>query len=212
MSKNQFSPFAALLENNYRALLHLREDNKEILAQIVEALQADNAETAVKEMLNECDWRSQLVAAIACLVMPGDTSQMIEPIWAAIDRGSRVTPQLVVTASIIDPMFLREACLRVHEGCPVFSTDDQNVIRLSGSEMNAMSGSARMLASILSVAGQMPSMQSWAREMRLLTETVRILRHDASQSGMVAESWRQRIETQLEAYGISLRPRLRSIA
>jgi len=62
----------------------------------------------LREMLRD-HWRPQIVACTALLIGQATESDIAE-VWDALDRGSWASPQLVATASVIDPDF--EAMLR----------------------------------------------------------------------------------------------------
>jgi hypothetical protein len=75
-----------------------------VIDHIRDALAVRDAQRWVKALLADPGWRLHLVAAIAFLL---DQPKALDcaPVWSAIDAGSWVTPQLVVTALFSDPTF-----------------------------------------------------------------------------------------------------------
>jgi hypothetical protein len=90
----------------YLPLLHLRrEAASESLAIIAKALAEDTVPSRqIIELLEEGNWRAQLVGAVA-VALHGPSDESVQALWAAIDRGSWVSPQLVAAASLVDPLF-----------------------------------------------------------------------------------------------------------
>lgn len=62
----------------------------------------------VAALLDDPDWRAQLVGVVAALVCPPD-AWLDERLWSALDRGSFVSPQLAVAVYLRDPLFVGRA-------------------------------------------------------------------------------------------------------
>jgi hypothetical protein len=93
------SPFDRLFENTaYLKLLRLLPWASSAIAEIERACGDEGAAQAAASMLAERNWRPHLVAAVATLFADFDATHL----WGAIDRGSWVTPQLLVTAYYVD--------------------------------------------------------------------------------------------------------------
>lgn len=60
-------------------------------------------------------WRPHLVSAVAVATLAPD-AQANRDLWAAIDSGSWVTPQLAAVAFLRDPMFASQAWERLQAG------------------------------------------------------------------------------------------------
>jgi len=160
-----FGPFAPLFEPvgqgegsvpSYLVLLGLRSPSVDIVIdRIALALNADDSAQWVPALLRDANWRPHLVAALAFVLRPTLDPQ---PLWDAIDRGSWVVPQLVVTAALVDPLFRARVRQRVAATRPEDSPER----------------SAKKLASILAISAELPDLAEW-RASLLTDERVRAL-------------------------------------
>ena len=82
-------------------LLHFADP--EALTSVVAALYA-SWRTEALALLGDPRWRGQLVAC-AAIVIAGSDRDLDVALWRALDGGSWVAPQLVVTAFLLDPEF-----------------------------------------------------------------------------------------------------------
>jgi hypothetical protein len=86
------------------ALLQL--DAPESLAELCAALHADWRSEAIA-LLAERGWRAQLVACAA--IVAGGEASLAHALWAPIDAGSWIAPQLVAAAFLVDARFTERA-------------------------------------------------------------------------------------------------------
>jgi hypothetical protein len=132
------------------------------------------------------------------------------PLWNAIDAGSWVTPQLVVTALFSDPAFPTRVRDRVEAHCPVtlLSTLTPLVRHVVTGPGDAHARSAKMLASILCVCSVVPSLAAREASWRAKTETQALLDADAfkDRSHLVASHWMSAASAAFLKRGIVLMP------
>lgn len=79
---------------------------------------APEAPAAIVAMLDEEDWRPNLVAATAVLFHPSD-GRFADALWRALDDASWVSPQIAVVLSLHDPELVSRATERTERGCPI---------------------------------------------------------------------------------------------
>jgi hypothetical protein len=217
MTLAQFGPFASVFEPRelpvpaYLVLLGLWREAEASVAidRVVEAMKRDSVARFVARLLAHPNWRPHLVAAVAYLV---DQDQVLRPewIWKAIDRGSWVIPQLVVTALFVDPLFPVHARSRVEQFCPVSVLGG-----LSSLERHSATGpdsnrarSAKMMASLLEAASLVPSMADWLSSTRANGDVARLLFADANtDSPRIVASWKKQSQCLFRKRGILLAPR-----
>lgn len=92
----------------YLSLLHIDDGAPAVANRVAEGLTAPDAAEHFDALMTMDNWRLHLIGALAVLL---DTQHRLDRtlLWTAIDGGSWVTPQLVVTACIADRDFQRQA-------------------------------------------------------------------------------------------------------
>jgi hypothetical protein len=185
-------------------------NNQTLAAQIVidriaKALQCGDSTRWIAALFRDANWRPHLVGAIALLLQPSLDHELL---WHAVDGGSWVTPQLVVTATFVDPLFRDHARSRVAALCPVVVP-----VGLTPPERHSATGpagrqarSAKMLASLIAVSVEFPDLAQW-REDVLQDERVKsLLAVDASWDGSdrIVGSWSAAVRNAFLARGTSL--------
>jgi hypothetical protein len=189
-----FGPFAAIFEAGgpgYLSLLRVREPGAQIVIDgIAKALSCGESAQWVAALLQEANWRPHLVGAVALLLEPSLDCQLL---WQAVDRGSWVTPQLVVTATLVDPTFREQARSRVATLCPVVVP-----VGLTPLQRHSATGpageqgrSAKMLASLIAASVEFPDLAPWRAEVVEDEHIKSLLAKDASwdNSDKIVASW-----------------------
>jgi len=120
-----------------------------VIDRIENVLRGGDSARWVAALFEDRNWRPHLVGAIALLLEPSLAPELL---WGAIDRSSWVIPQLVVTATFLDPMFREHARSRVAASCLVEP--------LSGAT-NQRVPSPKMLASLLAASVEFPDLAPW---------------------------------------------------
>lgn len=164
-----------------------------------------DAHQEVAEMLNQMDWRPHVVAAVAISVLDFDR-RSIQQLWAAIDGGSWVTPQLAVAAYLKDPKFAEAARMRIEARCPVYERfsdstalpDDDCGPGTKGTTIQ----SAKMAAALIRLVSLLPVPPAWIETERSSPEILALLSADVDISGKIAERWLVRLTTILRSMGI----------
>ncbi len=151
----------------------------------------------IRILFEEIDWRPHLVGAIALLLGAGRTSE-VDALWRAIDRGSWVGPQLVVTAYFRDPNFPSAARTPIAARCPL----------LEGAWGNPppRQFSAKTLSSLLQVAAGIPALAGWVERVRQEPDVVELLREDRDDGGGIASGWMVRVIEEFDKRGCRLTP------
>lgn len=105
----RFGPFAVVFEEGdlpvpgHLPLLRMCDDDEclVVFGRIKRALNTSKADHAIRVMLEDRNWRPHLVAAVG-LTIRGTQDQNVDLLWAAMDSGSWVSPQLAVVARALD--------------------------------------------------------------------------------------------------------------
>ncbi len=116
----QVGPFSAVFERGelrvpgYLPLLHLDPEDEclVVFGRVQRALAAPDSDDGIRALLADPNWRPHLVAAVA-LSLRGTADGATEQLWAAMDGGSWVTPQLAAVAKSLDPDFESNAKRRI---------------------------------------------------------------------------------------------------
>lgn len=216
MALTQFGPFAVVLEEGeldvpgYLELLHLHTPGAQIVIDRVErALSAGDPARWVAALFRDANWRPHLVGAIALLL---DQSETLDRnlLWCAIDSGSWVTPQLIVTAVFVDPSFPEKARVRVDEQCPVLVP-----VGLTPEERHSATGpdgmlgrSAKILASLLAASASIRSLERWASDLQRDVRIQQLLKEDEwNGSDKIVASWMTNVRRAFLERGHILAPK-----
>jgi hypothetical protein len=210
--KTAFGPFAVVfergeLDDGYLELLHLDgAGTQPVIARILTAIKTGDTQRWVTALLHDANWRPHLVGAIALLL---DLRLDSNPLWAAIDGGSWVIPQLVVTAAHVDPRFREHVRERVGAHCPVVVPSG-----LSSPERHSATGpeglthrSAKMLASMLAMSREFADLADWREAVQEDQRSRELLAADASwnNSDRIVESWLSALRSVFRARGCALK-------
>jgi len=190
----------------HRDLLWLETDAATALDLVRDALEEDDWETYAVKMMQFPQWRFHLVAGCALLF---ESSERILPrLWKAIDSGSWVTPQLAVVGYFADPSFIEQAKSRVEAGCPVIFPEglDASEIHDLSVSMDPVRESAKNLATLLFLCGQVPELSSWYEKTRESPEVLAHLRKNIDRSAAITEKWLKEITDLFKERGMILSP------
>jgi hypothetical protein len=168
----------------YMPLLNLMRSDVDLASAVV-ALRATSEsspdlESELRGMLGTRHWRFNLLAATAVALGYG-SAEIIEAVWATFDRGSMVTPQLAVAASLRDPAFEAQARQRIVAGV---STAEHEV-----------ESSQKKVAALIALCDLRPACADWLRDV-YKDEAIKIAlvedrRRDNGTN--IATRWRTRI-------------------
>jgi hypothetical protein len=208
---SKFGPFASAFEKGdlavggYLTLLNMSPDCQVAMDRVEHAIRESrdvgdgdvDLATWIRRLFDEVNWRPHLVGAIALLLGGGGLSE-IGALWRAIDRGSWVGPQLVVTACFRDPDFPSAARARIAARCPL----------LEGAWGNPPPRQfiAKTLSSLLHVATGFPSLAGWVENVRQEADVVELLREDRDHGGGIASDWMDAVMQEFNRRGRWLVP------
>jgi hypothetical protein len=216
MSAVDFGPFNTAFESTgldvpgYLTLLNLQDDHAQlVIDRIAQALQAGRTQEWVTAMLTDFNWRPHLVAAMALLL---DQSRSLDtsPLWVAIDGGSWVTPQLVVTALFSDATFATKAAQRMETGCLIHVPPALDpILRHVATGPSGPTGrSGKMAASILAVCARLPGLASRESTWRAAPQLQAALAEDRAYDGshQITVRWLAAVSAHFQKRGILLAP------
>jgi hypothetical protein len=189
-------------------LLSMRSgETRPVIDRIEHALSCQGAARSADALLASPDWRHHLVAAVALILDAGARFDPA-PLWAAMDAGSWVTPQLVATAYLVDPSFPDRLQSRIKAGCPVEVPSN-----LSPLERHRATGpaspeqrSAKLSASLLRIGLLVPSIAAGLKPVMNTPKLAALQVADRDNSGNIAENWLKNVESQLRSAGRVLAP------
>jgi hypothetical protein len=210
--EDMFGPFARVFEKGelevpgHLELLGLESSGAQVVIdRIVAALKIGDTERWLAALMHDVNWRPHLVGAIALIL---DRTLNSNLLWDAIDRGSWVIPQLVVTAAHVDPRFRDSVRERVDAQCPVVVPTG-----LSPAEQHSATGpegqshrSGKMLASMLAMSAEFPDLADWRTRVRQDERVKQQLSIDASwnNSDKIVVSWLAALRSTFRARGCTL--------
>lgn len=203
-----FGIFAPLLQDTiaYLKLLHLGDSEAaHVISSVIECCRSTlNPYEDICLLLGHINWRPHLVAAVAIATLPFNPDANRE-LWAAIDSGSWVTPQLAAAASFRDPAFAQHAQDRLRTGCRV---DASRSAGLSAPERHSATGtggslhrSAKSAASLIRLLELRETGIPVSEE--LPADVIALAGKDVDGSGDIAENWLKMLTSQLADLGVS---------
>ncbi|MDQ7825868.1 MAG: macro domain-containing protein [Candidatus Eremiobacteraeota bacterium] len=148
----------------YLSLLNLGPDAAWTLDLLEEAMAlSPDPDRELETLFNE-GWRHELVAGTAMLLC-GATSASLESLWTAFDRGSWVSPQLSVIASVRDPGFIDKARRRLLTRCPIERGDRHSMAPLEAYVVHGPEGdrerSPKNFGALFERLWQLPEEREW---------------------------------------------------
>jgi hypothetical protein len=168
---SKFGPFSSAFGSypGYLAFLRMSTDCQVVIDRVEDSIgnargiEEGRAGLAVwmARLFEEVNWRPHLVGAIALLLGAGRAAE-IGALWRAIDRGSWVGPQLVVTAYFRDPEFASAARTRIAGRCPLLEGE----YPFGWGEPQPRHFSAKTLSSLLAVTSRIPPLTGWIEAAR----------------------------------------------
>ena len=212
MAFEQFGPYASIFASgtSYLSLLRLcSEETEPTIDRIQSALGKNAHAQGIHAMLSEPNWRPHLVAALAITLNRGEFFNF-NPLWCAIDAGSWVTPQLVVTALFSDPAFASQVVSRIETHCSV--TPPQIGVMIERHSATGPAGlqerRAKMAASLMSVVPLVPSLTAHAHKWRESPAIQQLLIEDTTfdNSGKITLEWSNELKRIFAKRGITLSP------
>jgi hypothetical protein len=216
MSLSSFGPFADVFAKGelevpgYLELLSLHRTSAQIVIDRIEcAMSHDDPCPWVHALFDDPNWRPHLVGAIALIVDDG-RHLPVAGLWRAVDAGSWVTPQLVVTAYLVDSSFSDQCRLRFANSAPIAAPAG-----LSPIERHSATGpggirqrSAKLVASLAALGSRVPSMSTWLGQVGATPEIANLIADDVDDSGNIAKEWLTAVESQFALRGRALKPKV----
>ena len=193
-----FGPFSVVFDpigsnrTPYLSLLRLHRPGILDIVRIIRdtASKPDSTTNAVT-MLRDANWRPHLVGAIATYYCTAGAA--VTQMWAALDAGSWVAPQLAGVLSLCDPNFVINAAQRLHSGCPLSGDPEYSIG--SPIERHSAQGPAgshhRSSKSASSLLELLP--EDRAAEFSSNDHLQSLIADDNDGSGKIATSWLARL-------------------
>ena len=201
----RFGIFSSLFDStgSYLALLHLNSPfASSAVSAVVKCCQSsDNPHKEVGALLDERNWRPNLVAAAAISVLNYQHMSNCR-LWAAFDSGSWVMPQLAVAAYLSDPDFLGHARVRIALRCPL---DSSSLASRTPLERHIAAGpaggrkrSAKGAASLVQLVSTLRPTPDWFAREQSSPDLIALLSEDVDRSAQIAEEWLLRLKSNLK--------------
>jgi hypothetical protein len=213
MSLSKFGPFAIVfaqgprLTPGYLELLGLHNEAAQVVLDRLEsAVSSVEASGFIDALFDEPNWRPHLVGAMALLI---EQDQHFTPVglWRAVDAGSWVTPQLVVTAYFVDPEFRQRLVERVEAMCPVSVPGSMSPLERHSATGPAspVQRSAKLMASLVFVGRRLPSTLPWVDAMCAKPRIAELLAQDVDDAAGICEDWLEQLTLQFARRGRQLK-------
>jgi len=176
----------------YLTLLRPGAEASEAVDRIRDALNSSGALTEIVALLQDVNWRAQLVGAVALLV--GERKpELLKALWDAADQGSWVSPQLAAVASMVDSEFEEHARRRLEARCPINSS---RLVGLDWAHRHFAAGpesvsthSAKLLSALVALTQVRLGDVDWLKQLRKADDVQGMLRTDIDNGGAIAEAW-----------------------
>jgi len=203
-----FGVFAPLLHGttDYLKLLRLGDsESTRVISSVIQCCNsASNPYKDICLLLGHINWRPHLVGAVAIATLPY-SPEANGKLWAAIDSGSWVTPQLAAAASFRDPAFAQHAQERLRAG---YRVDTSRSATPSVPERHSATGPAGSLhRSAKTTASLIRLLELHAAKNQVFedlpADVIALAGKDVDGSGDIAESWRRMLTEQLACLGVS---------
>lgn len=204
MPLSKYGPFTSVFQKGqltvpgHLELLSLQGAGADVVIDRIQvAMRSEELARWVDVLFDDPNWRAHLVGAIAVL-LDGGTKLTTESLWRAIDAGSWVTPQLVVTAYFADPHFSEHLVERINKRCEVTVPSGLSAVERHSATGpgGAVHRSAKLLASLLCMGKRLPALSSFLQEISAEPEIGELLGKDIDNASAITERW----YTQLTAH------------
>ena len=214
MPLTEFGPFADAFERGelavpgYLELLSLHQPGAQVTINRIEsALSVGPAQVWLDALFTHANWRPHLVGAIA-LILDSRRTMLPTALWRAVDSGSWVLPQLVVSAYFVDPNFPDRCRDRVRAGAPVVPVPNLSPLERHSATGpgNALNRSAKLLASLVTMGSRVPSLASWIDGECSRPEIAELLSGDVDDAPGICERWLGHLVRQFQLRGLRLVP------
>jgi hypothetical protein len=158
------------------------------------AQRSSELDEELSALLDGINWRPHVVAATAIALGYG-TEPSIEELWSTFDRGSWVTPQLAVAASMRDPEFESKAQSRIRNWRPPGPLSQDPMTRYH--ELYSLSGlrDPKALAALIYLCGLRPPCSQWLADLTTVPAIKNALAYDRQRDrgDRIAKNWLERI-------------------
>ena|ERR1019366_374612 len=215
MPLSKFGPFASVFEKGqlavpgHLALLNLHgSDTDVVIDRIQLAMQSEELTRWAAALFDDPNWRAHLVGAIAVL-LDGGARLTTDPLWRAIDAGSWVTPQLVVTAYFADPKFPEHLISRLNHRCEITVPSSLSPVERHSATGpgGAVHRSAKLLASLLCIGKRLPALSSSLERTSAEPDLAELLGKDIDNSSTITDRWYTHLTTYFASRQRVLTPR-----
>jgi hypothetical protein len=215
MSLEKFGPFASAFENGqlavpgYLALLNLDgPDTDVVIDRIQSSMRSEDLVRWVDALFDDPNWRAHLVGAIAVL-LDGGARLTAAPLWGAIDAGSWVTPQLVVTAYFADPNFPEHLIARLDHRCEIAVPSGLSPFTRHSATGpgGAVHRSAKLLSSLLCIGKRLPALASFLERASAEPDIAELLGKDIDNSSTITDRWYTQLTAHFASRQRELTPR-----
>jgi hypothetical protein len=207
-TRQPYGVFSPLFNSQpgYLNFLHLdTRSSKPAVSRVIECCRSSSDPFLnIQCLLEEGNWRPNLVAAVALSVL-GYNPAAFTKLWAAVDAGSWVTPQLVVVAYLRDPDFRGQARIRLEARCPVVTassipTDalERHIAFGPAAPTQRSAKAASALIYLLKLLGS----SDWLTAELLSPDLTALLSQDRDRASLIAESWLKSLKTVLNSLDI----------
>jgi len=210
----EFGPFAEVFARGQLAvpghleLLGLHQPGSQVVIdRIQRALAHGPSQGWIDALFGDPNWRPHLVGAIALIL---DNRETLEPagLWRAVDAGSWVLPQLLVSAYFVDPDFPARCRDRLRAGAPVAPPEGLSAVERHSATGpgSALDRSAKLLASLTSVGRRVPSLRDWIDIECSRPELSRLISQDVDNASQICDDWLEQVVDQFQLRGVRLVP------
>lgn len=186
-----FGPFAYVFERGtldvpgYLTLLHLGFDDCEVaIRRIANALDHPTAPHYISMLLEDRNWRPNLVGAMAVLI--AKQQDLVSGLWNAVDAASWVNPQLAAVASVVDRDFITNSAARF-DACGISSAETAGP-RTHCAPVT-VANKPKTVGALLPLLRRHIPDSPWLTDLRVHSVTDTLLKSDIDDAGGIACHW-----------------------
>lgn len=215
MALSKFGPFAIVFTQHrgsipsYLVLLGLfNEGTQDVISGTQSVLEPAKDGGWIDALFDDPNWRPHLVGAIALVL---DDTEHFAPtgLWRAVDAGSWVTPQLVVTAYFVDPEFPHRVIERIEALCPVSVPASLTPLERHSATgpANLKQRSAKLMSSLVFMGRRVPSLSTWLDAVCEDARIAELLAQDVDDTADICDEWLEQLTLQFARRGRQLKPK-----
>ena len=160
-------------------------------------------EPFLTRMIRDVNWRPQLVASVALLLSTDEPARHLRDLWAKLDAGSWIAPQIGCTLFFVDPDFDSEAERRVLRPPPMRApaglTEPERVHAMGPA--GGLKRTAKNTVTLLRLLDRIPERSEFVAAAFADPATAELIECEEDGAETIVDGWMQFLESVFESAG-----------